>query len=201
MAQALKPAEYLQRPYGRVVIPEGDGSFRAEIIEFPGCIAIGSTAAEALANLEEVAATWLEVTIAKGQRVPDPIDNVAFSGKLVVRLPKSLHKKAANMAARDGVSLNQFIVSSIAEQVGDRSRAINFGPFQAIAGTQGMARFAFYAGANQAVTQSSTPPSLVQPSGQLVALTSAGGGLDLGWAPALSWAPALAAPRRENARG
>ena len=30
-------AEYLKAPYGRVVVPESDGTFRAEITEFPGC--------------------------------------------------------------------------------------------------------------------------------------------------------------------
>jgi predicted RNase H-like HicB family nuclease len=117
----MSPAEYLRRPYGRLVVPEADGTFRGEIIEFPGCIAVGDTAAEALANLEDVAANWLEATIAKGQRVPDPLEDVEFSGKLVVRLPKSLHKKAAYLAQHEGVSLNQFIVSSVAEQVGAQS--------------------------------------------------------------------------------
>jgi antitoxin HicB len=115
---AMTPAEYLKKPYGRNVVPDSDGTFRAEIIEFPGCIAVGDTAAEALANLENVAESWLEAVIAKGQRVPEPIENTAFSGKLVVRLPKTLHKKAARIAAQEGVSLNQFIVSSVAEQVG-----------------------------------------------------------------------------------
>lgn len=114
-------AEYLKKPYGRFVVPESDGTFRGEIIEFPGCIAVGDTAAEALANLEDVAASWLEATLARGQRIPEPIENVEFSGKLVVRLPKTLHKKAAHIAARDRISLNQFIVSSIAERVGARS--------------------------------------------------------------------------------
>jgi predicted RNase H-like HicB family nuclease len=41
----VKPAEY-----GRVVVPESDGTFRAEIIEFPGCIAVGDTAGEALGS-------------------------------------------------------------------------------------------------------------------------------------------------------
>jgi predicted RNase H-like HicB family nuclease len=93
-------AEYLKKPYGRFVVPESDGTFRGEIIEFPGCIAVGDTAAEALANLEDVAASWLEATLARGQRIPEPIENVEFSGKLVVRLPKTLHKKAAHIAAR-----------------------------------------------------------------------------------------------------
>jgi len=114
----MSPADYLKMPYGRVVVPEADGTFRGEIIEFPGCIATGDTAAEALANLEDVAASWLEATLAKGQRVPEPIENEGFSGKLVVRMAKTLHRKAAHVAAREGVSLNQFIVSSVAEQVG-----------------------------------------------------------------------------------
>lgn len=119
----MLPHEYLKKPYGRFVVPESDGSFRAEIIEFPGCLAVGDTAAEALATLEEVAGSWLEVTLAKGQKIPPPIENVTFSGKLLVRLPKSLHKKASHLAMREGVSLNQFIVTSIAEQVGTRAVA------------------------------------------------------------------------------
>ncbi len=118
--EAMSPAAYLGKPYGRVVTPESDGSFHAEILEFPGCIAIGDEPAEALANLEEVAASWLEATIEKGQDVPEPQDASGFSGKLVLRLPKSLHRKAARQAARDNVSLNQFIVASVAEQVGAR---------------------------------------------------------------------------------
>jgi len=119
----MVPAEYLKHPYGRVVVPETDGTFRAEIIEFPGCIATGDTAAEALSNLESVADSWLQATAAKGLRIPEPIESSEYSGKLVVRLPKSLHKKAAHAASRDGVSLNQFIVSCISEQVGSGSQA------------------------------------------------------------------------------
>src|SRR5262245_53128263 len=119
-------AEILKRPYGRTVMPEPDGTFRAEIIEFPGCIATGDTAVEALERLGNVAASWLEVMLSKNQTIPEPIENIeGFSGKLVLRLPKSLHKKAAHMAARDGISLNQFILSSLAEQVGAKSVVAN----------------------------------------------------------------------------
>ena len=123
--QSLDPAGHLGRPYSRVIIPEQDGTFRAEILEFPGCIATGDTEIEALASLKDVALSWLEVTLAKGQVIPEPIEKMEFSGKLVLRLPKSLHKKASRAAERDGISLNQFIVSSLAEQVGTRSVPIS----------------------------------------------------------------------------
>lgn len=111
-------AEYLKRPYGRLLVPEDEGGYRAEIVEFPGCFAEGETAAEAASNLEDAAHSWLEATIAKGKMIPEPMEELEYSGKLVVRLPKSLHRRAAFAANRDGVSLNQFIVSSVAEQIG-----------------------------------------------------------------------------------
>jgi predicted RNase H-like HicB family nuclease len=119
--RTMGPAEYLKRPYQRCVVPDSDGSFRGEIVEFPGCIATGETGADALTNLEEVAVSWLETAIAKGLRIPEPMEEGGFSGKLMLRLPKGLHRKAAHAAARDGVSLNQFIVTSVAEQVGSTS--------------------------------------------------------------------------------
>lgn len=68
----MTPNEYLKKPYGRVVFPEEDGTFRAEIIEFPGCIAVGDSASEALSRLDAVAESWLKSTIDRGQRVPEP---------------------------------------------------------------------------------------------------------------------------------
>ena len=113
-------ADYLKQPYARTIFPEPDGTFRAEIQEFPGCIAIGDTAPEALTTLEEIAESWLEAALAHGQSIPEPFENLDFSGRLVLRLPKSMHKKAARAAERDGVSLNQFIVAALSEQVGER---------------------------------------------------------------------------------
>lgn len=114
-------SEILRKPYGRVIVPETDGSFRAEIVEFPGCIATADTAAQALVVLEEVAESWLESMIANGNPIPEPMETLEFSGKLVLRLPKSLHARAAYAAKRDEVSLNQFIVSCVSEHIGARS--------------------------------------------------------------------------------
>ena len=120
----MEPHDFLKKPYARVVVPESDGSFTAEIIEFPGCVACGETAAEALTNVEEVALDWIAATLEQGQDIPEPLDHANYSGKLVVRMPKGLHKRAALAAEREGVSLNQFIVTCIAEQIGTRARPV-----------------------------------------------------------------------------
>jgi predicted RNase H-like HicB family nuclease len=114
----MEPNEYLKKPYARLVLPEEDGSFRAEIVEFPGCIATGDTASEALAALEEVAFAWLQAALAKGQRIPEPMENSQFSGKFVLRLSRGLHRRAALVAEREGISLNQFIATAVATHIG-----------------------------------------------------------------------------------
>ena len=120
----MVPNEILKKPYARMVIPDVDGTFSAEIAEFPGCIAVGETAAEALESLEEVAVDWIAVALEQGQNIPEPMDTAGFSGKLVLRMPKSLHQRASFYAERDGVSLNQFIVTSLAERVGTRAHPV-----------------------------------------------------------------------------
>lgn len=118
----MDSSEILKGAYVRQVIPQPDGVFKAEILEFPGCFAIGGTAADALVQLEEVAIDWITAALAQGQNIPEPSDSGAYSGRFVVRIAKSLHKKAAQFAYRDGVSLNQFIVNCVAENVGMRSK-------------------------------------------------------------------------------
>jgi len=133
---ADKAATLLRQPYARLVVPEPDGTYRGEIMEFPGCIATGDTPAEALEAIEDVADGWLQAALANNQPIPDPVDNTEFSGRLVLRMPKSLHKKAARLAEREGVSLNQFIVTSLAEQIGERRRpGQNHITFNAISNT------------------------------------------------------------------
>lgn len=76
-------ATYLKQPYARVLVPEEDGTFRGEILEFPGCIAVGDTRAETLDMLEEVAAGWLTSALANGQTIPIPTEANEYSGRVV----------------------------------------------------------------------------------------------------------------------
>jgi predicted RNase H-like HicB family nuclease len=110
--------EILKRSYSRVLRPAEEGGYNAEILEFPGCVTQGETLEEAYANLEDAARGWLEAVIELGQNVPEPTAENEYSGKIVLRLPRSLHRTAATLSQRDGVSLNTFLATAIAERVG-----------------------------------------------------------------------------------
>jgi predicted HicB family RNase H-like nuclease len=51
---------------------------------------------------------WIETKLENGFPVPSPIDDNQYSGKFVLRLPKSLHARPAMEAEQEGVSLNQY---------------------------------------------------------------------------------------------
>ncbi len=123
LSAAIEANQILRQPYARIILPESDGTFRGEIMEFPGCIASGQTASETLIALEDVARSWILAALERKQNIPDPIESSNdFSGRLVLRIPKSLHKKASWIAEREGVSLNHFITTSLSETVGERNR-------------------------------------------------------------------------------
>ncbi len=111
------PDDYLKLPYSRILIPD-EGSYAAEILEFPGCFSQGDTPDEAIANLENAARAWIQVALDQGQEIPEPYVNQGYAGKIALRLPRSMHRQATHLAERDGVSLNQFLVSAIAARIG-----------------------------------------------------------------------------------
>jgi predicted RNase H-like HicB family nuclease len=111
--------EYLKKPYSRIVVPdEESGTYTAQIIEFPGCIAEGRSPQEAYENLENVALSWIETALEMGQEIPPPWSNNEYAGKIALRLPKSLHRQVTLAAERDGTSVNQYILMAVSETIG-----------------------------------------------------------------------------------
>lgn len=103
--------EYMKLPYNYIVQPVIDESgtyFYAHILEFDGCQSTGETFEEAYENLKEAMEGWIETKLENGFEVPLPVGYDDFSGKFVVRIPKSLHYKLSVEAEREGVSLNQY---------------------------------------------------------------------------------------------
>ena len=113
--------EYLELPYTVTLRRDEEGDWVARVQELEGCTAHGATKAEALENLEEAQRAWIEDAIEAGDGVPEPLEEMPLpSGKWLQRVPRSLHKKLAEFARRENVSLNQLVTSILAEAVGGR---------------------------------------------------------------------------------
>ena len=106
-----------------------DEGFIAVAPDLPGSSAFGETEAEAIAELDRAIDAWIEAARAAGNAIPSPspASTDLPSGKVLVRMPKGLHQRAALCAELEDVSLNQFIVACLAEAVGERSRAVEPG--------------------------------------------------------------------------
>jgi len=103
--------DYLELPYNIVIRHVKDESgeyYFATVQEFDGCMSDGETLEEAFANIYEAMEGWIETKLESGFSVPTPFDSAKFSGKFVLRLPKSLHAKLTIEAEKEGVSLNQY---------------------------------------------------------------------------------------------
>jgi antitoxin HicB len=108
-------------PYTIILRRDDEGDVVGRIEELPGCSAHGATEAEALENLAEARTLWITDCIERGHEVPEPRgDSDLPSGKWVQRVPRSLHKRLAALAKKEGVSLNQLATSVLAEAVGEK---------------------------------------------------------------------------------
>ncbi|MFD3006626.1 type II toxin-antitoxin system HicB family antitoxin [Thermus tengchongensis] len=111
-----KPLEYyLSLKYPVLLVPEPEGGFTALIPDLEGCVSVGETPEEALANVEEARQLWLETAYEHGDPIPLPSTEREYSGRILVRMPKGLHRRLDEEARAEGVSLNQYIVSLLSE--------------------------------------------------------------------------------------
>lgn len=99
---------------------EDGGGWLAEVPELEGCISDGETPDEALTNIQDAIKCWIEFAKEHGMQIPSPqiYKEPEFSGKFTLRIPKSLHRLLTEQAQREGVSLNQYIVSLISFNAG-----------------------------------------------------------------------------------
>lgn len=114
--------EYLDLPYAIELVHDVDESGRrgwvAEVEELPGCVSQGATPEEAITNVRDAMLGWISVAIEDGRNIPQPRALGTYSGKFIVRVPSSLHADLVRTAAREGVSLNQFVATTLARHLG-----------------------------------------------------------------------------------
>ena len=107
----MKVRDYMKLPYNYIVQPIEDeiGSYYyAHVLELDGCQTTGETFEEAYINLKDAMKGWIETKLENNLEIPLPVKYNDYSGKFIVRIPKSLHYRLAVEAEQEGVSLNQY---------------------------------------------------------------------------------------------
>lgn len=113
--------EYLTLPYTIEVYrddSDGEVGYVARVVELPGCMTQADNFAELEEMIQDAMRAWIETAIENGQSIPEPQALDVYSGKFVVRIPKSLHRQLAERASREGVSLNALVSVALGQYVG-----------------------------------------------------------------------------------
>ena len=101
------------------LLPEDGGGFLARVPELPGCTATGETAEAALKEVRDAIRSWILTAREFADPVPAPSSATNFSGKWVQRVPRSLHRRLADRARHEGVSLNTLAATLLAQGLGE----------------------------------------------------------------------------------
>lgn len=101
----------LDYPYVITPITEEDGEkyFQLSIPELPGFKIYEDTCELLFENLEDAKRAWFMANLKAGDEIPEPLKKSVASGRITVRLPKSLHSALSFQAEEEGTSLNSYI--------------------------------------------------------------------------------------------
>ena len=136
-------------PYPVTLVQDGEGNgsqWIATVDALPGCTARGSTASEALESVALAISEWVQAAAREGRDVPEPKSLQSHSGRLLLRMPQTLHAELSRLAEREKVSLNQFITDVLAAALGwrvpARARRIAAAPGEEAGNSDGAEPFA-----------------------------------------------------------
>lgn len=114
---------YLALPYHVTLVRDGDGEdgpWVAQVEELAGCTSRAETAEQAASGIQQAMSDWITEALREGREVPEPKAVDEHSGRLLLRMPRTLHAELTRLAEREGISLNQFITDALASAVGWR---------------------------------------------------------------------------------
>jgi len=103
---------------------DGEDLWRATVRELPDVAEFAATREEAVALARDAIEDLQETAAEDGTPFPEPVDEGDdYSGRVTLRMSKSMHRDVAERAEREEVSLNAYIVECI---------ALRFGSLQAV---------------------------------------------------------------------
>lgn len=109
--------DYLNLPYTFECIRNENGSYFIKVKEFEGCMTEGDTIEEAFEMIKDAMRVWIEGSIEDGFDIPLPESMVdTYSGKILLRISKSLHRDLAAGAKANNVSINAYVFELLSQR-------------------------------------------------------------------------------------
>lgn len=101
---------------------DADQAYVATCPELDEISVVCSSRDQAVASLEEMMALTLDTYDENGWDQPPALTASSYSGQLRLRLPRSLHQRAAERAKLEGCSLNSLLLAYVSEGLGSASK-------------------------------------------------------------------------------
>lgn len=108
---------------------DGERLFVATVQELEHVLFLAETATEAYAGAQDIVEGLMEAAEEENRDFPKPKGSVVvdddFSGRVTLRMPRSLHRMLAREADQESVSLNQLMLTKLAliSNLSDSTRA------------------------------------------------------------------------------
>jgi antitoxin HicB len=107
---------YLHLNYPIELVRDDENSWVASVPDLPGCNSYGDSVVDAVQNATKMKDLWIRSQYDSKQSIPEPIEEDDYSGKFVLRIPKTLHRSLAYHAQKQGVSLNHYASHLLSER-------------------------------------------------------------------------------------
>ena len=117
----MKSKQYTPEEYSILVrqeIIENESIFVARVLEFPDLVDYADSYNEAYLLICESIKFAQEIAIEQNQKTPAPkaINATSYSGRITLRIPKSLHEELSIESENENVSLNHWISSILSNR-------------------------------------------------------------------------------------
>lgn len=113
--------EHLNQEYTYILEPHFDNGklyYSMRVLEFEGCITTSENIGEVVVDIQDAMREWIQLNLKLGRPIPRPLRSRQYSGKIMLRMPPSLHESLMVKATEQGVSLNQYLVASLSRTLG-----------------------------------------------------------------------------------
>ena len=99
----------------RVTWSEEDQEYVGLCTEFPSLSWLAENQELTLNGIRQLVANVISDMKKNNEKIPTPIAIKKYSGKFMVRIPPEVHRKLAEIAAEEGVSINRLVSARLAK--------------------------------------------------------------------------------------